>query len=578
MRRWTKIACVGLTVLSVVSMVWANTTPYLDQEQYKEAESHTLYEDIGVVLEHEPELGYIVYRNRKGEKVQRTYYRNEITVEKDPYYESEDRIGYIDELFPYFKFDPRDTNIESIKPGDVIYIRTNKDKIITYISAYNDYQMVYGKVHTWDLNMTEANLTIQDEKGVLLVYSVPLNTPITKKGGAYSLSRLKEGDWVKVLVAKKILGAGIIEEEVMEIVVDQDTRYISNIYKGDIASIDAYKNMLNIKNAQDLTKSGWGSYKNILSLKFNPNTVEAYKGGIRVSADYIARHLKNTSETVYVAAEQFMGKETAAKLNFQQAFQNTLPATTIIDATPSTIRLLSGENLTVGADTLIVRDKRLIEPHSIMVGDYAQVVVSGENKAALINITSPKTTGELQIYRGRIKKITERENFEVETVSLLQNHLWYFHPTPRSFTIDYNTKFYTEDGPVANGIEDFLGYGENSRIGAVYTIVTVGDKATVITDSPYHTESIKGTIYEVGEDGIKVKDLYYYQKSTKNWALFSNKNVGASIMLSSNSVIVKEGKVVPMRLLEPGDKIIGMVDVNIKNATGDVTASIIVVQ
>ncbi len=578
MRKWTKIVCVALTILSVTGTVWADSSPYLDQDQYQEAESHTIYEDIGIVMENDPDLGYIVYRNRNGETIKATYYRNEITVEKDPYYESEDRIGYIDELFPYFNFDPRDTDIDAIKPGDVIYVRTNKNKVITYISAYNDYQMVYGKVHTWDLSGDQANLTLQDEKGALFVYDVPLNTPITKKGVSFSLSRLNEGDWIKVLVAKKILGAGIVEEEVMEIVVDQDTKYISNLYKGDLVSIDAYKNIVNIKYAQALTKSGWGPYNNVLPIKFDSKVVEIYKSGQRVSADYMARNLKNTGEAVYIAAQQSMGKETAAKLNFQGAFQNTLPSTTIIDATSSTIRLLSGENLTVGTDTLIVRDKRLIEPHNIMIGDYAQVVVSGENKAALINITSPKTTGELQVYRGRIKKIVEREMFEVETVSLLENNLWYFHPTPRSFTIDHSTKFYSEDGPVSNGIEGFLGYGENSNIGAVYTIVTLGDKATVITDAPYHTESIKGSIYEIGEDEIKVKDLYYYQKAYKNWTLFSNKNVGASIKLASNSIIVKEGKVIPLRLLEPGDKIIGMVDANIKQTTGDITASIVIVQ
>lgn len=578
MKKWAKLVTGAMILSMAVPAVWADTPPYLNAEEYQEAESSRIYEDIGIVLEHEPEIGYIVYRNRNGERVKTTYYRNEITVEKDPYYESEDRIGYIDELFPYFNFDPRDTSIESIKPGDVIYVRMNKNKVITYISAYNDYQVVYGKVHTWDPSVEEANLTIQDEKGALLVYSVAPNTPVSKKGAVASLNRLKAGDWVKVLVAKKTLGAGVIEEEVMEIVIDQDTRYISNIYKGDLAGIDAYKSILNIKYAQSLSKTGWGTYTNILSLKYDPKTVEAYKSGKRVSADYVARSLKNAGQTVYVAAEQYMGKERAAKLNFEEAYQNTLPVTTIIDVTPSSIRLLSGENLMVGADTLIVRDKRLIEPHNIMVGDYAQVVVSGANKAALINITTPKTTGDLQVYRGRIKKIADRESFEVETVSLLQDHLWYFHPTPRSFTIDYQTKFYTENGASENGIEDFLGYGENSRIGAVYTIVTVGDKATVITDSPYHTESIKGVVYEIGEDAVKVKDVYYYQKGTKKWTLFSNKNVGASVKLMPNSVIVKEGKVIPARLLKPGDKIIGMVDVNLKDASGEVTASIIMVQ
>ena len=75
-----------------------------------------------------------------------TYYPYDLQVEKQPYYESEDKIGYLDEMFPNFSYDPRDTDISNIKAGDCIYVRKNQEGVITYISAYNDYIMRYGKI------------------------------------------------------------------------------------------------------------------------------------------------------------------------------------------------------------------------------------------------------------------------------------------------------------------------------------------------------------------------------------------------------------------------------------------------
>lgn len=556
----------------------ANTATYLDQQEYSDVLQDRFFEDAGIVEENNPDLGYITYKSKDGYTVTRNYYREEITVEKQPYYESEDRLGYIDELFPNFEFDARDTTIDHIQVGDYIYIRTNRDAVVTYISAFNDYVMRYGKVKSYSFNSGQtADILIEDETGRSYNYRVELYTPVTKGGKSITLSQIKAGDWVKVLVAQRIIGAGIVNEALQEIVVDNDSRYISNVYRGQVASVSTFKKLLNMKSIQKLEKLGWGPYNNLLSISMDAKKAQAYYLGSQVSLDYVARSLKS-SGYVYVAAETYMGKENAVKLNFQSKLQNTLPASRVIYSDGNQIKLLSGESLVLATDSMIVRDKRLVEAHSIMVGDMLQAVVSGENRLIVGNISPDLSTGSMEIFRGRIKKITDRETFEVETFSLLNGNAWYFHPTPRTFAIDNETKFYTPEGFQIGGIESFLDYGENSLKDDVFTVIAVGEKAYMVVDMPYTKESLKGQIYEVADDAIKVKDVYYYHTTQKKWMEYSKKNIGITITLEENTVIIKNGKVIPPSQLQKGDKIKAMLETNLKNANGDISGYIIVVE
>lgn len=539
---------------------------YLGSEEYYEAASGNIYEDKGIVVANEPYLGYLVYRNNRGEEVTANYYRQDLVVEKQPFYEGEDRIGYLDELFPYFKYDPRDTTIDQIKPGDNVYIRMNREGEIQYISSYNDYIMRYGKIHTWQMSGPGmGSLTLSDDKGRLYSYPIAMNVPITKGGKPYTLGSMKAGDYAKVLVAQKTLGAGIIEEEVVEIVIDNDTRVISDVYRGELMSLDAYKNTLGIAHAQSLSKAGWGAYTDLLTLRADPRNLQAYFIGNPVSWDYIARTQRGGSY-VYAAVEDFMGKQSAVKLNFQSKRQRTLDNTEVIYASPGVIRLLTGETLYLAKDAILVRDNRLIEPHNIMVGDAIQAVVTGDNKVAVANILSDITTGDLQVFRGRIRKIDNRESFEVETFSLLEDNEWYFHPEPRTFAIDYSTKFYTKEGLVPNGIESFLSYGEESKVKEVYTLLVSGDKALAVMDMPYVKESIRGQVYKTDKETVYMKDVYYYDRKRDKWQQYSKKNVGAAVEIQSNTMVIKEGSLIPISDLEVGDKLTVMLEDSIKEA------------
>ena len=558
----------------------ANAIPadgYLTKEEYEKENSNELYEDRGIVVANYPDLGYMVYRNKLNKEVVAYYYSREMVVEKAPYYEQEDKIGYIDEMFPYFDYDERDTTVEHMWPGDNIYLRMDDEGYITYISAFNDYTVRYGKVHTWTTGAEAFNtLVLEDTKGKLYHYRIPQNVPISKGNAPYSLGQLKEGEWVKLLVSQKILGEGVVEESIKEISVDPDSRVISNIYRGELLNANKYQNKLVLKNSQTLQKSGFGPYESVKQMTTNPTALKAYFLGEPVSFDYMSRILSGSGNSVYVAAENYKGREQAVKLNFQRYKQTTLPITTITYASPGVIQLLTGERIMLSEDTILVRDNRLVGPAGAMVGDTIQAVVTGENKLAVGRILEATGTGKIEIFRGRVREVEESRTFEVETFSMLSEGEWYFHPTPRTFSIGPDTKLYGSDGLVLEGIENFLTYGEDSKESQVYTIIAEGDKALMIVDMPYTKEGVKGYVYSAKED-VLIKDMYRYDTDRERWRQVSGKNITGKLEMQQNTIVIKNGKIVSPKAIEQGDSLMIMMKDPLNTTTGTANTQVAIV-
>ncbi|HHX60514.1 MAG TPA: hypothetical protein GX707_07295 [Epulopiscium sp.] len=563
MKKYGKVALTLLFSASIVLPIYPQTFLNMDQDEYKQAQTQAIKEERGLVIDNQSDLGYLTYVNHKGEKVTRNYHKNEVKVERITHYEVEDLIGYIDEMFPNFKFDPRDTTAEHVRPGDYIYMHLAPDKTITHISTSINHIVRYGKVKQFvPGGMGMTTMVIEDEQGQTFHMEVDSQVPVMKAGIPMTVSQIQEGDWVKVLLSQGAIAPGDIGEYVKEIIVDRGSRHISNIYRGQITHIDSYQSKIYLQNTQPMVKNGWGPYKDIKELAIKQGSVQSYYMGSIVSWDYVTRYLKNQQGYVYIAMEDYYGSERAVKLDFQSLHQRTLPATTIISAQPGLIKLMSGEEIEVKEDTIIRRNGRLVDPYSIMASDYAQVVVTGETKAAVIDIMDRPIVGNLQIFRGRIKKIQDQETFEVETFSMLEGTLWMFHPIPRTFTIDNRTKFYDESGIIDNGIETFIGYGEGSEIEAVYTAIVEGDYAQAVIKMPYTRHSVRGEIYESSESEIKIKDTYIYHEQLKRWEVKGRKDNTQNITLAPNVAVMKSGKIISPKSLVKGDRVRIMTDID----------------
>ena len=572
---WVGLWSLGLMVPLQASPI---TQDYLTSGQYSDALNQEIYEDRGIVLENYPKLGYMVYRNGRGEEVTAQYYSAEMTVEKQPYNEQEDKVGYIDQMFPSFAYDSRDTTIASVLPGDNVYLRMDEDGYITYIGAYNDYTVRYGRVHTWTLGATPVHtLVLEDTSGKLHTYEIPIQTPITKAHQPYSLGQLKEGEWVRVLVSQKILGYGMVEEDVKEIVVDPDSRVISDIKKGELLAVNPFQNTLQLEHAQTLHNGGWSPYVGIENVRINPRNLQSYFLGKPVSYDFIQNRLVYEDGYVYAAVESFMGGEQAVKLNFQSKHQATLEPSQIIYTSPGVIKLLSGEQIYLSDDAIVVRDDRLVGPAGLMVGDTLQAVVSGEHKLAVGRVIDETGQGGLEIFRGRIKKIDELQSFEVETYSMLQDGEWYFHPVGRTFGIDGQTRLYTEEGAVSN-INEFLDYGATAQDGEVYTVIAQGGHAQVINAMPYTKEAVRGYVHQAEDGAVTLSDVKTYNDTRERWVTLSGGNQSVSVTSVPNTVVIKAGELVAIEAIEVGDELTIMMveDFKTQNEEGGEDAALAV--
>ncbi|OOO00296.1 MAG: hypothetical protein ATN35_08085 [Epulopiscium sp. Nele67-Bin004] len=140
---------------------------------------------------------------------------------------------------------------------------------------------------------------------------------------------------------------------------------------------------------------------------------------------------------------------------------------------------------------------------------------------------------------------------------------WYYYPQPREFAIDYSTKFYTENGLVEDGINSFMGFGADTQISEVQTVVAMGDKAIAVSNMPYSTNSVKGTIYQIDDQTIYLKDIFYFSDTYKRWVQYGTTNVGISVTLNPNGLVLKEGGLATTNQLEVGDSLTAMIHASI---------------
>jgi len=107
------------------------------------------YEFRGIVIENDTDFGFLTVIDNMGNELTRFFYPDDMTVKKRQYYDAEDEIGYITQVFPYFKFNPVDSSVYELEPGDIVFIRfdprTDPD-MVTEISASTNYIAKYGKI------------------------------------------------------------------------------------------------------------------------------------------------------------------------------------------------------------------------------------------------------------------------------------------------------------------------------------------------------------------------------------------------------------------------------------------------
>ncbi len=519
-------------------------------------------EQRGIVIENNTNLGYLTFIDNRGNEVTKYYYNNDIKVEKQQSYDADDEIGYIDEVFPNFKYDPRDTLISEVEAGDIVFMRfdPNDNDTIINISASTNYIMRYGKIKEFNVNGNHATIVVEYENKQTSWFDVPNTVFVSRDGRPIDFSDVKVGDWTKLLVNRAIIAPGNFMESVKEMIIEGDEHFISTIIKGQLTSIDPIQNQLKIQNAQSLLKTGWGNYKNVEKYNIAGNDIEYFYEGKRISLDYATQYLKRSNGEVYIALENNYAGEKVKRVTFRPNRDELLSPDKVLNSDGNGNFSILSNNGTISTDagTIVRKNGRLVDGGSISIPDYAVVSLNGQNKAAVVDIFDAPNTSGVIIITGRVLKVNDGKSFVVKSMSSLNANEWSYAPIQREFTIDYNTLFLNADGYVAN--DTFLGYGDDSVINKVYYVVTNGTHADVVVDAPYANKSLRGTVYKNEEGVISIKDVTYLEEKTGKWKAISTTNNTATVNVGSNTIIIKNNEFTTAKSLTNGDQIKIMTD------------------
>lgn len=511
----------------------------------------------GIVKDVNSDFKYITIIDWDGKEITKNFVESNLIVEKQNYYDDEDEIGYIDEMFPDFRFDERDTTIDAVEVGDIVHLKlSNEDPMyVTALSAKTNYVVRFGTVKEINYYGAEgASIIVTYDDLSTGKYDISNDVIIKKQGKNIHSSAVEAGDTVRMLLNQAVLKPGTIHEEIKELIVDAYGSKIESVYRGSLGVLDRNQEMLSVINAYGLTKSGWVDYNQAMHLDVSKDVKYYYDGVMTTLNEIMNKHVIDDL-VVYVATEDYYGKEVASMVSIRDGRDSVLDYSNITYANGfDTINLLSEAN-DIGVDpgTIVIKNDRLVEVGNIMSPDYAQIILNGGNQAAVVQIDDEPSNEATDLYRGRVASIDDNASFEVHSHAALKDNEWIYSPINRVFNIDNETKVVEEEEIVP--ISQFIDYSELSKVDEVYTIVAKGDYASHIIKNPYAKEAVSGELYSVDSAKIMIKDVLVYSSDNRNWTELSLTDSYAQIDLTANSVIIKNNEVIDYSQLEMGDKL-----------------------
>ncbi len=521
--------------------------------------NNTVYSEVsGIVKENNPEFSYITIIDWNGNEVTKSYQKSSLLVEKQNYYDESDEIGYIDEMFPEYSFDGRDAFAEDIEAGDIVHMRidTQNRDYVTMISAKTNYIARHGTIRDIAYKGAEgASVVVVNDDGSVGSFNLESTTPILKGGKNVGILNLIAGDSVRMLINQAVLQPGTLKETVKEMVIDVQTSNYANVYKGQLGIINNTQQTLSIYNTYNLSNTGWSNYQAAKSLDISGRDIEYYQDGKRISLDYAAKYLTNEDTEAYIVTSDYYGAEKVEKVTFRSGRDSVLSPSNITYSNGIDKLALLTQGGTIGMDlgTIVIKNGKILQAGNVVAPDYAQIVLNGGAKAAIINIKAEPNNDAVSVFRGRIQSVEDGQSFQVQSHAVLLAMEWIYSPIPRIFEIDYNTRVITEEGVI--GLGQFIDYSELSKVDEVYTIIAEGTKASYIVQNPYAKEGVKGEIYTSDNGKAMIKDVTVYSSEDKKWSLLSLTNSYAEILFEENTVILKNNKVISPSELEKGDVI-----------------------
>lgn len=522
----------------------------------------------GVVEDNNPQLGYITLYDEDNQDTS--------SLPK----------GSLNKVKTYNYSDPKSISVfknhqaaklEDVEGGDSVYMKLGNDGVIEMISAVDNYVVKYGKV----ISKRPQIMTVAYDDGTQQILDVNENIPVVLDKKLVGYEALKDGDRVKLLM-------NITERNtaLKKITVEGDERFIANIYKGIVSSVDDISSRIVLQNMEILTNGKWErvEQKGFTTLSLAEDSSFVYNDD-SMDVNTAKKLLKNNP--AYIAVERdYGGDEKAVLVSFKKSndseapvFDDSIAANKTGDQGEITLSK-EYKNMVYNSGTIIVKDNRLVTGNSINAEDTAYVVANrsyddGNYYASVVQINERSYPDFYKIYRARIASINKNRDFTVESFSELSGLSWEYFNTSKTFKLTYDTRIVDDRGVV--GQRDFVDYGDSSFKDRPVYILANGSDAVLINTAPYGNINAKGEIYEIsggntqdteatGKEeptGFKLLNAKIYDPAVHMWV----DSEEMSLNILENSIILKNNSIVKPSGLKKGDRV--RVVKKESNETGD---------
>ena len=504
----------------------------------------------GIVEENNPDLGFLTLFNEDGSGTG----NNSSAVLRT--------FNYVDQNKTEVFRNHRPDNVDSVQAGDTVYLRLDKNGDIESVSAVDNYTTAYAKV----ISKMPSQIVVEYEDGIQQILNINENIIVIRDKRLVGISALKDGDRVRML-----LNESSKSTEIVEITIEGDEHFISNIYRGKITKLDDISEKITVLGMQVFKRGNWEltDKKGFTSISL-ADGYKIYANDKLLDIDNANKLLYNND--AYIAVEKtYGGEERAVLISYRNSMDTEVPVTSdtisnVISGSSSFV--VANDNKKVGFSdgSIVVKDGRLVAGNSLSNNDKAYMAVnrdysSGDYYAAVIKVEEPVNQNTLAIYRGRISDIVENKSFTVESFSQLQGTDWSYYNTPKTFNITLDTRVLTDDGVL--NVREFVGFGDDSYLRRTVYIVANGTNAVLVSTAPYGIENIKGTVYasEAGEISLRKASIY---NTTKY--LWDN-CPDTTVKIQKNTIAIENGSIIDPTKIKKGTVL--RVIKKDKSATGD---------
>lgn len=412
-------------------------------------------------------------------------------------------------------------------------------------------KVVTGTVTTIDKDGEFVSIKLPDGKSK--TYYLNEDTRVFKGTALTDLSVMYEGDRVKLIFSE--YDTNFIDA--IE-VITQGIK-IDALYKGTIQRIEPTTSKLIVRNEQMFLDWKWQATAPHSNSSYTYSSkTPIYVGNEKIKPDrlrYYANH-----EVYFVTVSQF-GKPVIEKMVIKKTNERTFyEPMTFVNASSKQIGLKNVGAIRYHDNTILIRNGRLVDANSLQTKGTAFVVTDGVQKSQYANVVhitndgfqSPNLTNH-SLYFGQISS-GNSYNITLKNASLLSANYWRTAKTPKfAFSNDTHAvedfkRSFIDIVPQQDEMKNYAGdfgyfYVANNTIVAAHLIDPKAVKANLV--SVGRIERINP--YNAGD--ISIRNVSQWMNGYWNTA------GNISSMNIEQAMIIRDGKVILMDDLKPGERV-----------------------